>query len=62
MIRITVTGDGKCAIDIVHNNSSAIFDYATFEDIRKAATRIMEHCVENRGDGGEGGFVGRIGM
>ncbi|KAL8904287.1 MAG: hypothetical protein Q9171_007103 [Xanthocarpia ochracea] len=59
--------DGRCAIDIVHGYNALTSDIATFEDIRQAATKAMEGCVENpRPGSGEpftrrGGYVGGVG-
>lgn len=55
-------GDGKCVIDIVHRINGPSFDYATFDDIRIAATKIFQTCVDGIGHSKRGGFIGKVGQ
>ena len=53
-------GDGKCAIDVVHGFNKPKFDFSSFEEIRMAATRIIETCVDAT-ENPQGGSLGGIG-
>ena len=60
-----LTDDGQCVVDLVHGGGKIPYDMTSFEEIRKAATRIMETCVDakkNPRDTGRGGYKGGIGM
>lgn len=57
--------DGKCVIDVVPGARKPSYDISSFEEIRQAATRIMESCVDatpNPRNTGRGGYMGGIGM
>ena len=60
-----MVGDGKCVIDVVPGAYKAWYDITSFEEIRQAATRIIESCVDatpNPRNTGRGGYIGEIGM
>ena len=52
--------DGQCAIDVVsyHPQNS---DFASPLEIRSAAERVMEKCIDPVGSPAKGGFVANVG-
>ncbi len=53
-----ISGDGRCAFDVVKMNTYA-FALATAEELRTAATSLADACVRDRG--GKGGIVTNVG-
>lgn len=53
-----ISSDGSCAFDVVKNNLY-LFALATPDELRKAATTLLNTCVRNRG--GKGGIVTNVG-
>ena len=52
--------DAACAIDVVHDKDK-ISDYASYNEIRAAASRVIDTCVES-GTPNTGGLVKKVGM
>ncbi|KAI4198273.1 MAG: hypothetical protein LQ346_002813 [Caloplaca aetnensis] len=58
-----LAGDGRCVIDVVRRtNTVTTLDYATFGQIREAAMKIIQVCIDGRAINDRGGFVGEVGM
>ena len=55
-----VVDDGKCVVDVVLKGD-AVSDYASPFEIREAAERVMQHCVDAPKEPSEGGDIGFIG-
>jgi len=53
-----ISGDGRCAFDVVKQNTY-FFALATAEELRTAATSLLDTCVRDRG--GKGGIVTNVG-
>ena len=54
--------DGRCVIDVVPGHKTIISEQSSFEEIRVAATRVMETCVDPPQKVSRGGYVGSVGM
>ncbi|KAL8924225.1 MAG: hypothetical protein Q9208_004189 [Pyrenodesmia sp. 3 TL-2023] len=56
------SGDGRCVIDVVQRAYTETLDYATFGQIREAATSVIQMCMDGRAVNDRGGFVGQVGL
>lgn len=49
--------DGKCVIDVFYGKAGN-HDFASFLEIRNAAEKVMQSCIDTPKEPSEGGYVG----
>ena len=58
---MTCIDDGQCVVDVQHRQGQN-YDFASFAEIRSAAEKVMQRCIDPINVPAIGGYIGNVGM